>query len=955
MSNTLRSELWAKTNRLDTPQDILFLPLHTHGLDAADAAIIILEHESPRLKADLSTALNLSEDQLTAFVAFLAASHDIGKASPYFQAKVPSLYVKAEQLGYPPCDRPGDLESLPHSVHSMAIIIRWLQKKYGYSPLQAGSIGIVSGGHHGRFPALSLINQLGNNPGTPGWIEAQDELLDDWERSLAATPALKALVDFGIPPKCQLLLTGLVILADWAASNSSVFDLRTPGDNGNRMLRLATARRALGLPDSWIFDVQRSGLTEYYASRFRLPPKASPSLMQETMFRLASSATKPELYILEAPTGSGKTEMALSVAEILGSRLGLNGVAFALPTMATTDAMLPRVLNWLEAAKLEGKGLPTVTLGHGKAKHSPLLAQLPRQALNSPIIHDDDSPHGAPAFVVHDFFSDRKRVLQPNVAVVTIDQILMAALNTKHYALRHLGLASKVVIIDEVHAADTHMLVFLHRALEWLASYGVPVILMSATLPASHRRELAKAYYSKAAPQQFRGKKSSAVRAMMEKMIPEHLGYPCVTQVSESGITITHGALSTESVPIRPVQLKDDLESLWAELVPRLASGGVVGIICNTVKRAQETYAFISERLPENTSLLHSRFITADRTELEAQLVDWLGPEHSGATRPELRVIVGTSVLEQSLDIDFDLLITDLAPMDLLLQRAGRLHRHKRSNRCPSFAEAEMWVRGVKDWTTPATAILRSVSAVYGEYLLLNTLAVLEHRSSWSTPLEHPHQAADLVQEAYSDDLEYPHSWYKDHSDLGTIAKSRHQEKKRRAESGLIPRADTELDLFLEKPTDTGSPIHGTTQTQSGPAREEAEAVTRVRDIEDSFEVLLMRKIGDVISGFAWQDDLADLSLTDMARIDNPDLARRILRNSVRLPLNFSRDFETLERTLNELEWQGVAAWQENPVLKGQLVLFLNENREAMLAGHHILYDREVGLLVTPPQKGASQ
>ncbi|MFJ2620772.1 CRISPR-associated helicase Cas3' [Glutamicibacter sp. NPDC087344] len=953
MHSVVRPELWAKTNRPDNPAEMLFLPLYLHGLDSAAAVKLIFEHSSPNIRALLTDGMGLTYGELSNVTRFLAASHDVGKAAPFFQQKVPSLYVKVEEHGYPASDRSGDLDILPHSVHGMAIISRWLQENYGYSQLNAGSVSVVSGGHHGRFPEMGTLNVLRRNPGKVEWIESQDELLNAWAFATEASPALKKLSPTGIPPQCQSLLTGLVILADWAASNSSIFSLRSHDSAPDQFARLQEAKNALGLPETWTFGAPTRHPSSYYKSRFELPENAELSLMQETFYRVASSATSPELYILEAPTGSGKTEMALAAAEQLAANLGLDGVAFALPTMATTDAMLPRILGWVDAATADGQGTPTITLGHSKARFNERYSALPKQLLNSSIIYDEDTAAGSPTFLVHHFFSDRKRVFQPNISVVTIDQVLMAALNTKHYVLRHLGLASKVVIIDEVHAADAYMFTFLHRVLEWLASYGVPVILMSATLPVQQRRDLAKAYYSRIAPEKIKGKRSIVVDKMIADMIPAQLGYPCVTQVSSSGISMTHCALESAAVPVQSIRVPDNVADLWEMLAPRIENGGIVGVICNTVGRAQETFDFLQSKLPQETVLAHSRFVTADRLRIEKQILDMLGPEHSGASRPERQIIVGTSVLEQSLDIDFDLLISDLAPMDLLLQRVGRLHRHRRSNRLGTFDKPELWIRGVESWDRPHSTIIKSVSAIYDEYPLLNTLAVLEQRSAWDIAIQHPHQAAELVQEAYSPDLKYPSSWQKNHDEQAKLAADQRAKKASIASTGLIPPPKSSVDLFVDKATETIRSADPKTRNLSTAAREEAQAVTRVRDIEDSFEVLLMTRDKETISGLPWQDDL-QLSLTEIARIDDFGLARRILLNSVRLPMNFSSDFKTLEETLNQLEAQGLEVWQENPLLKGQLVLFLSKDCQTTLANHHIKYDRTLGLIVTPPTKGAT-
>ncbi|GAA4362766.1 CRISPR-associated helicase/endonuclease Cas3 [Paeniglutamicibacter cryotolerans] len=813
------------------------------------------------------------------------------------------------------------------------------------------SLSMVSGGHHGRFPDASTVSGLACAPSISGWSDAQFDLLNAWLEDSDAEAVLDKLRNIGIKPRSQVLLTGIVILADWASSNAGIFDLETDGMPRDRSSRLRRAFKSLGLPEAWAFGKAPDTVMDYFEKRFELPSGAVPNAVQNALYELVQHRDTASLYVVEAPTGSGKTEMALAAAEAIAGKMGLDGMVFALPTMATTDAIMNRCLGWLQKTIADGTGTPTFSLGHSKSQYNESYAALPIQRMNAPLIHDDDDGNGGHDAIVHHFYSDRKRVLQPNIAVVTIDQILMAALNTKHYCLRHLGLASKIVIIDEVHAADSHMAEFLKRSLEWLALYEVPVILMTATLPWAQKHALIEAYYGPIRMRQEKaGLEGVADVEVVVKALPQDGGYPRITVAGEDGIQSIDIPLESDPKGYRLVKVEDDLERLWEAMEPRLASGGIVGIVCNTIRRAQDAYAFFNDKTGGAASLLHSRFLTADRLRLEEDLLSFLGPPRNGVNRPSLRVVVGTSVLEQSLDIDFDLLVTDIAPMDLLIQRVGRLHRHRRDRRPAAMGTPEVWVRGLSSWNDSNPTLERSAAAIYQEYALFSTLAILERESAWEKGVQLPHQAATLVQQAYGDDVVFPAEWTHNKDELAQKAHLADAKKRQRALTGLIPRPGTKLNLLLDS---AGiKPMLGQVTTGlAAAAREEAAAVSSVRDIEDSFEVILMRRTPDGISGFEWQEKLANVNLTDQARIDDPTMARDIMRNSIRLPLEFSRSFEDFDRTLTELEQQGVASWQEEKLLKGQLVLFLDEHSRGTLAGRDLSYDKHLGLIVVNPTK----
>ncbi|WP_368680425.1 CRISPR-associated helicase Cas3' (plasmid) [Rhodococcus opacus] len=310
----------------------------------------------------------------------------------------------------------------------------------------------------------------------------------------------------------------------------------------------------------------------------------------------------------------------------------------------------------------------------------------------------------------------------------------------KHVVLRHLAFANKVVIIDEVHAADVYMREYLKRALEWLGSYRVPVILLSATLPSEQRVALATAYQS---GEQAYGN------------LVGDIGYPVITVCQPSGVQTIDVEDTSAPTVVEISQLRDDEDALVDLLSELLAEGGCAGVVRNTVGRAQETARLLSARFPGEVTLVHSRFLAQHRSDLEADLVEQLGPQGS---RPARRIVVGTPVIEQSLDIDFDVMISDLAPIDLLFQRMGRLHRHCSTFRPERVREPRFFVTGVVDWASEPPEPITASSRIYSDVLLIRTLAVL--RDYWAGgTVELPRDIAELVQLAYGENVPIPETW----------------------------------------------------------------------------------------------------------------------------------------------------------------------------------------------------
>jgi CRISPR-associated helicase Cas3 len=517
------------------------------------------------------------------------------------------------------------------------------------------------------------------------WIDARAAALS-WATDLVGGPAALApyaAARLGRPT--QALLAAIVIMADWIASTAEWFRLdplhtafeqpRRP-DPARTAARLADGWADLELPPRWVAQPVTDARAAFAA---RFGPRPRP--VQVAAVEIALAQPEPGLVIVEAPMGEGKTEAALLAAEALAARSGADGCFVALPTRATTDAMFSRVLRWMQALP----GLPvdtSVVLAHGTANLNDEYRGLLRRAWIREVGQDE-------AGIAHHWLNGRKRGPLAQFVVGTIDQVLFAGLKSRHLMLRHLGLAGKVVIIDECHAYDVFMSRYLDAVLHWLGAYGTPVVLLSATLPAARRAELVRAYDS------GRGAETVA--------LPEDPGYPVVVASGMPARAVPAGGAARA---VRLDRLPDDLDVLAGLLRAALAGGGCAVVVRNTVGRVQET----ADRLVEifgadEVTVTHSRFLACDRARLDTDLLRRFGPPGPGVERPARHVVVASQVVEQSLDVDFDLMVTDLAPVDLVLQRTGRLHRHDRP-RPAGLEQPRCVLVGVQDWAaTPPRAV----------------------------------------------------------------------------------------------------------------------------------------------------------------------------------------------------------------------------------------------------------
>lgn len=472
--------------------------------------------------------------------------------------------------------------------------------------------------------------------------------------------------------------------------------------------------------------------------------------------------------------------------------------------------------------------------------------------------------------------------------------MLMLALKRKHVMLLHLGLSEKVVVMDEVHAYDAYMSEYLEMALQWLGSYNTPVILLSATLPSARRMSLIRAYL---------GIKKSDDRFEKEQ------GYPLLTWTD--GKDIRQQRLSYDGAH-KTVSVKTCVSDYVVQLVKNVTeNGGCVGVIVNTVRRAQ----MFAELLQDNAKVLlyHAQFVLPDRAKKEKQLVDLVGKNSTPGSRSGL-VVVGTQVLEQSLDIDFDMLITDMCPMDLLLQRMGRLHRHERGVR-PDTAQTPVCYVITDEYTNMESASRK----IYSHWLINKTADTLPDSITL------PDDISPLVQEVYSVTSDECYDKYIN------------EQKKSKG------RADC---FRISKPK--GKSIHGLLSKPVETADEQL-AQAAVRDGISSFDVLLMQLRSDGSIHFL-PDQYGG---AEVSECPDDEQCRRIAEQKLRLPTMFCQSWN-IDKNIRELKnncMKYIAGWQNSPWLKNQLVLFLDEDLKGELYGYDLHYSFEKGLEFTKKEE----
>lgn len=951
--------VWGKHDR----KTLEWLPLWRHMADSAAVAGRLWDVWIPtNVRELLTAALPGGWDDARRLVVWLAAAHDIGKATPAFACQVESRAeeMRAAGLAVPSQQVMGpDRRLAPHGLAGQLLIREWLRERQGWAGPACAQVGVIAGGHHGLPPGARELHVLGLHPellrtrgiSADTWKSVQFELLGACAATAGVEGRLADWRTIQLPQPVQVAITAVVIMADWIASATKLFPgfaaptIPSP-DVGVRdeSRRLEAAWHGLDLPAAWTPAEPQGTETELFAARFDLPPGAAVRPVQVAVIRMAREMPPAGLLMIEAPMAEGKLEAALAAAEILAARTGAGGCLVALPTGAIASAVLPRLLDWLK--HLESDGPKAMSFADARAALNDTWDGLLRNGERSIEAVDVDgsqtlSPPGAERstspslFQAHQWLRGPKRALLAPVVLCGVDQVLFAGLKSKHLVLRHLALAGKVVVIDEVHIYDAQMNEYLHRVLEWLAAYGVPVIMLSTTLPPALRRSLAAAYAGAGESAAPAGGPNTSERA------PEAVGedsYPLITAVApgHAALTSRPAAAAELTRDIAVEGFSEDLGSLAARLEKQLGCAGVALVVRATDERVLQTAGVLRERFGQGrVTVVHSGFLAADRSRCETELLARFG---SGGQRPGgTHVVVVDESIVRSLDIDCDLLVTDLAPVDLLLQRIGKLHRYSfRRDSRPT--PARCLVTGFDLTGDPPTSIGDTPEAHKSSSVLLRTLAVLRPHLR-GRPLNLPADISRLVRAVYGEEPVGPPDW------APTLDAELHSDRLRRTERR--ERADV---YRLAPPRQPGRAVVGWIDAGVGDAEDTRAGRAQVRGARERLDVLVVRRRKDgVLTTLPHlSDGRGGLELPETRPPDSA-AAKAAGECLLTLPQVFSRG-DALERTLGELRRMQVDAWQSwlCASLRGELLLVLDEDGHARLTDFDLDYSPTDGLRVTP-------
>jgi CRISPR-associated endonuclease/helicase Cas3 len=878
----------------------------------------------------MSDGFTLSDDDHANCIGFLAALHDLGKGSPAFQvhpslagADVDAIRRRLTDAGLP-CprlrDRRGTSRQVltPHGAITVFVLPDILTDRYKFSPEAAGVFARSVGAHHGRFAtSIDLQAVTSRAAGDGPWHELRLAIVDQLAKVMGAPKRPPSAPDHAT----AVAIAGFISVADWIGSMERYFPYAIlPGFDPEaldfRVYAAESAHRADRAVRElrWLADAALSAATTFES----LFPDISPNPLQRAVIDGAPDLREPTLVIVEAPTGEGKTEAAMYLAQHFAARVGQHGCYFALPTQATSNQMFSRVRAFLEKART---GEVNLQLLHGHAALSAEFQTLrEKDAYVFPVaVYGDAGPDAAgdedtSTVVAAEWFTYRKRGLLAPFGVGTVDQALMAVLQTRHYFVRLFGLAGKTVVIDEVHAYDAYMTTLMERLLEWLAALGSSVVLLSATLPSARREALATAY--------MHGLGLNAQGA-------DSASYPRLTWANARG----HNAqpISASERSRRRIRLEWlDAALLHDRIATMLANGGCAAVICNTVGRAQEIYralkpffCTVADDGEPELMLFHARYPFEQRDFREKGALVRFGKVGARVDlgegivlrvkRPGRAVIVATQVIEQSLDLDFDLMVSEFAPVDLLLQRAGRLHRHERARPKNLAVPRMLLIRPqLRDREVPGFG--GGTEAVYDRHILLRSFTALYGREF----VDVPRDVEGLIEFVYGEKTACPvdaseavrKAWAESESDL----KAKRERYEGLAKENRIPAPGDESLFEKNAGLDEDSPdVHPRLQ-----------ALTRLSDGPT---------VSVVVCG---ADEFASL---DPGGEPSRDEAIALLRREVRIAHR-----GIASALLSDASFRP-RGWHRSPLLRHHRLVRLDSTGRALIGGFEIALDGELGLV----------
>jgi len=667
---------WGKLD-INENQITQMLPLHLHCLDVAGVFRQMLD--IPVIAKRISQACGMEltptqKDRLAVFVFW----HDIGKAGLGFQRKKFAGELLAGHVReVAPLFFEEELAEKLISLLRFDQMVDWFESEDEVNGYLLAAIS-----HHGK--PVNFDYEKRDESYQVSWWDNEDcfNALELMQQTVQAQFPAAFSPEQAVIPKSPALMhrfAGLVMLADWIGSMKERFDYQLHDveerlRRNERMIPVLLERIGISSQSRReSFLGQPAGFKDWFGFE--------PRPLQDKLNTLDIEDPDNRLVIAESETGSGKTEAAMAHFFRLFAAGKVDGLYFALPTRVAATDIYTRIRQIIESNFPDSKARPLTLLavpGMAQADGLEKDQYLP----DSRYLYQDDThlAYREKTWAVE----HPKRYLAATVAVGTVDQAMMSALQLNHAHMRSVCLDRQLLVIDEVHASDPYMRQIIKRLLKHHLSVGGYALLLSATLGDDARSEFVAACGGEARSLDF------------EEACKQP--YPAITTLSGKVQLIGRSARRVAQKTV-DIHLRSDAMGSALELAYQaLKDGARTLVVFNTVKRAKAFYQAVSEdvrfkkewlfELNGETCLHHGHYAPADRKRLDQRVIECLGKDTpSGAL-----LVIGTQTLEQSLDIDADVLITDLAPIDVLLQRIGRLHRHSRSQRPAHYKKAQCYV-----------------------------------------------------------------------------------------------------------------------------------------------------------------------------------------------------------------------------------------------------------------------
>ncbi|MBF0213538.1 MAG: CRISPR-associated helicase Cas3' [Magnetococcales bacterium] len=745
---------WGKVAPVDSAALAEWHALVCHALDVAAVGHVLL-HTNRHLQRAMAELFEGDAEQLIEWVVFFLALHDVGKFSESFQNLHPDLLYSLQgvksQKGYGL--RHDSLGYLLWRMEMESLVVELLTgetMRAGVRRSRSHPFGMWASavtGHHGLPPQMKGSDSYDGH-----------RLFSDRDRQAARSfvQDLAALLLTGsreLPSdaharfkRSSWWLAGVVVVADWLGSSRSHFPFQERVESLSEYWQQTLSRAEKAVRDAGLLATGSRSM-QPFSTLFPALGESSPTPMQQAAAQV-ELGQGARLFILEDQTGAGKTEAAMLLVHRLLAQGDAAGFYLALPTMATANAMYERLAPFYRRLFQEVPP-PSLVLAHGARDLSMQFRQSLCAGVEANGSLECDEVGEAGAHCVAWMADSRKKALLAQAGVGTIDQALLSVLESRHQALRLVGLFGKVLVVDEVHANDAYMHRILRTLLEFHAASGGSAILLSATLPQSMRQELVNGFVT--------GMDTSVPAPKLNQR-----AYPLLTRVTRNE-GVLEQAIAPRAGASRRVKVAWERErsEVVRRIVEAAGSGQAVCWVCNTVSDARAAYRDLLEWLSaERLTLFHARFAMGDRLAIEQRILNAFGATSTADQRCG-RVVVATQVVEQSLDLDFDLLVSDLAPIDLLLQRAGRLRRHVRrrdgargSGTDERAGEPTLWIHGPSpdgpvrvDWYA---AVFPQGARVYEDHARLWLSArLLVDRGGFTVPDE----ARALIEGVYGTEL----------------------------------------------------------------------------------------------------------------------------------------------------------------------------------------------------------